>query len=430
MDNKILKATVKRLMEDGKGILALDESPGSLQKKFDKHGICNTVENRRRFRNMLIETEGLEKYISGVILHMETFEQMNDDGMFFVNSLLKRGIIPGIKLDLGLRAMEYSDISIKMKKEMQEIGKQIPEDVKEQVNEARLKVLDFLKANSTFVRDLINDNDGEGSKESKSGEDGKTANVAEKETEKDAESKDNKAKKEEKAIKSPSLGNLDKDIEEKVTNGIERVEKVLATGMFSKAGFSKWRAIFFISSKTPTSENVDVNVTILTKFAQICQLFNIVPILEVEVIYEGGFSIDEHYKVISYILSILMHRLICYDVDPACVLIKMGFITDGEAKQIVDIAKTVNYMDKVFSSIIPFSLPGIVFLSGGHSYKNSLDYLTAICKHIKYVNLSFSFCRAITDDALDEYGNGVEQARRALLRNCKSFAEASKQHVQ
>lgn len=66
---KELIETARKICTAGKGILAADESPGSVEKKFKAFGLENTPENRRRYRDMLLTTEGLEQYISGVIFH-------------------------------------------------------------------------------------------------------------------------------------------------------------------------------------------------------------------------------------------------------------------------------------------------------------------------------------------------------------------------
>ncbi|KAF7682768.1 Fructose-bisphosphate aldolase [Astathelohania contejeani] len=97
-----LGITARSLVEDGKGILAADESPRSIEKRLETNGIKNTKENRRAFRELLITTPEISKMIGGVILHDETFDQRNDVGDLLVDLLVEKGIAPGIKLDLGL----------------------------------------------------------------------------------------------------------------------------------------------------------------------------------------------------------------------------------------------------------------------------------------------------------------------------------------
>lgn len=97
-----LELIAASLVLKGKGILAADESGGSIQKKFAKLGIPDTYENRRDYRNLFFTTDDLEKYVSGVILFDETAHQIADDGQNFVQYLTKKRIIPGIKVDQGL----------------------------------------------------------------------------------------------------------------------------------------------------------------------------------------------------------------------------------------------------------------------------------------------------------------------------------------
>ncbi len=86
----------------GKGILAADESFGSIKKRFDNVGVPTTEETRRAYREMLFTTEGLEAYVSGVILFEETLGHKTAKGQPFVEVLRNKGILPGIKVDQGL----------------------------------------------------------------------------------------------------------------------------------------------------------------------------------------------------------------------------------------------------------------------------------------------------------------------------------------
>ena len=100
-----LEATAKALVAEGKGILAADESDGTIKKRFDSIGVESTEENRRAYRELLFTTEGVEDYISGVILYDETVRQSASDGTPFAKLLAERGIIPGIKVDKGAKPL-------------------------------------------------------------------------------------------------------------------------------------------------------------------------------------------------------------------------------------------------------------------------------------------------------------------------------------
>ena len=103
-----LRQMAKQLVASGKGILAADESGGSIHKKFESMGIPDDYLHRRDYRNLFFTTEGLEKYVNGVILFDETARQTADDGRDFVKFLTAKGIIPGIKVDKGLANLPSS----------------------------------------------------------------------------------------------------------------------------------------------------------------------------------------------------------------------------------------------------------------------------------------------------------------------------------
>ncbi len=96
-----LESTISALMVGGKGLLAADESEATIATRFRSVAIEPTEENRRRYRQMLLTTPHLERYISGVILFDETIRQRTDDGRTFVELLVELGITPGIKVDRG-----------------------------------------------------------------------------------------------------------------------------------------------------------------------------------------------------------------------------------------------------------------------------------------------------------------------------------------
>src|SRR4051812_6853428 len=97
-----LSATMDHLLQDGKGILAADESNGTIGKRFADIGIENTQENRQNYRLLLATTPELNTYINGVILFEETFQNKNATGQSVIDLFTEQGILPGIKVDKGL----------------------------------------------------------------------------------------------------------------------------------------------------------------------------------------------------------------------------------------------------------------------------------------------------------------------------------------
>jgi fructose-bisphosphate aldolase, class I len=105
MSSNDLAAVAKAMVAPGKGILAADESTGTIEKRFKSINVENVEENRRAYRDMLFTTKGLGQYISGVILFDETIRQKSADGTSFVQLLTDQGILPGIKVDAGAKSL-------------------------------------------------------------------------------------------------------------------------------------------------------------------------------------------------------------------------------------------------------------------------------------------------------------------------------------
>jgi fructose-bisphosphate aldolase, class I len=101
----VLAETARALVANGKGILAADESGGTITKRFDAIGVESTEESRRAYRDLLFTANGAEQWISGVILFDETIRQSSADGTPFPKLLEAKGIIPGIKVDKGAKPL-------------------------------------------------------------------------------------------------------------------------------------------------------------------------------------------------------------------------------------------------------------------------------------------------------------------------------------
>jgi fructose-bisphosphate aldolase class I len=109
MDLETLSSTARAIVAPGKGILAADESSGTIKKRFDSIATESTEESRRAYRELLFTTGGAEDFISGVILFDETIRQCASDGTPFPKVLADRGIIPGIKVDKGAKALALAE---------------------------------------------------------------------------------------------------------------------------------------------------------------------------------------------------------------------------------------------------------------------------------------------------------------------------------
>jgi fructose-bisphosphate aldolase class I len=103
MGEQELAATVHAMMQPGRGLLAMDESNSTCNKRFAALGIPQTLEARRAWRELILTTPGLGDFISGPILYDETIRQPKNDGTSFVKLLTEAGIVPGIKVDTGAK---------------------------------------------------------------------------------------------------------------------------------------------------------------------------------------------------------------------------------------------------------------------------------------------------------------------------------------
>ena len=103
MKTENLESIAEKLVAPGKGILAADESTGTIEKRLKSISVPSTEENRRAYREIMFTTAGAGEFISGVILFDETIRQKTSDGRTFVKALEEQGIIPGIKVDRARR---------------------------------------------------------------------------------------------------------------------------------------------------------------------------------------------------------------------------------------------------------------------------------------------------------------------------------------
>ena len=104
-----LAETAQAIVAPGKGILAADESSPTIKKRFDTINVESTEENRRSYRELLFTTDGMNEFIGGVILFDETLRQSDTDGTPLAKVLANAGVVPGIKVDKGAKALANGD---------------------------------------------------------------------------------------------------------------------------------------------------------------------------------------------------------------------------------------------------------------------------------------------------------------------------------
>lgn len=329
----ILEQTARKLVENNKGILAIDESPSSMEKKFSTVSIENTVENRRRYREMLLTApKDLGKYLGGIILNEETFAQKDSSGVLFTEHITAAGICVGVKLDKGLLPLK------------------------------------------------------------------------------------------------------DKNDQEKLSTGLEGLKERCKRYRKDGASFAKWRSVFTIEEGLPTEECIYKNCEILTKYAEVCQQNEIVPVIEPEVLFNGSYKAEESMRVTASVISCLFYHINRRGVYISGLLLKVGFVTSGSEGPQQTLREVADLTVRAFMFSIPPGVPGVVFLSGGHTEDVSVEYLkeaNAVKKECSapWV-ISYSFGRALQDSVLALWANNDENKEKAqslLVERARICSEAVKE---
>jgi fructose-bisphosphate aldolase class I len=316
-----LYETARKLLAHSKGILAADESSGTIAKRFDSIGVESTEETRRAYRELLFTASGLDEFISGVILFDETIRQSTGDGTPFTRLLEAKGIIPGIKVDNGPRALARSG------------GETITEG------------LDGLR---------------------------------------------------------------------------ERFEEYGALG----ARFAKWRATYSIGAARPSQYCVWVNAHALARYAALAQEAGLVPIIEPEVLMDGGHTIAESAKATGQALQAVYTELHDQRIDLAGTLLKPNMVLSGyDATSHAGVDEVAERTLECLYRHVPALVPGIVFLSGGQSDEDATLHLNAINARGPHPwPLSFSYGRALQSPALNTWRGeqrNAEAAGRALQHRAR-----------
>lgn len=312
MNTAALETIARKLVADSKGILAADESVGTIGKHFAEWGIELTEENRRAYRNLLFTAPGIEQYISGVILFDETIRETTDDDVPFPKFLEQKGIIPGIKVDKGTAPF----------------------------NEATTEL---------------------------------------------------------------------------ATVGLEGLETRLHEYKAMGAQFAKWRAVFSIGPGTPSEVCIAINADLLAEYAALCQQYGIVPIVEPEVLMDGGHTIEECYEVTKKVLEGVFSSLRNRNVYLPGILLKPNMIVAGSESGTEPPAKVAAMTLECLRAVVPSEVPGIVFLSGGQSEEEATANLQAInaAKGDAPWALTFSFGRALQHSALKTWAGKPENVAAA-----------------
>ncbi len=327
-----LEEIAKKMVAKGKGILAADESTGTMEKRLKSVNVDSTPENRLNFRETLFSSDAMKNYIGGVILFEETLKQKSSQGISIPELIMKNNSIPGIKVDKGAKTLAGSQ-------------------------------------------------------------------------------------------------------DEKVTEGLDGLRDRLNEYYKLGARFTKWRAVYNISDKFPSSQAIKSNAHALARYAALAQEAKMVPIVEPEVLMDGQHDINKCYEVTTNVLNECYNELEIHKVSLKGTILKPNMILPGsnckDKSNSQEIAKkTIECLKKN----VPTDVTGIAFLSGGQSEQEATRNLNEINK-LNDTNflISFSYGRALQQSALKIWSKNMKDTKmvhsvfnhRAKMNGMSSKAEWS-----
>jgi fructose-bisphosphate aldolase class I len=314
-----LESIARQLVAPGKGILAADESSGTIKKRFDSIALESTEENRRAYRDLLFSAPGAAKFLSGVILYDETLRQNASDGRPFARLLEQSGVLPGIKVDAGAKPLAFAP-------------------------------------------------------------------------------------------------------DEKITEGLDGLRERCAEYRKLGARFAKWRAVIDIDERKgiPSDLAIEANAHALARYAAISIEQGLVPIVEPEVLMDGGHSIETCFTATERTLRSVFAELARHRVPLEAMLLKPNMVIPGKKHPAQASPKQVAEATvRCFRRCVPAAVPGIVFLSGGQSEEEAtanLDAINRVASALPW-QLSFSYGRALQASALAAWkgkATNVAAAQRAF----------------
>ena len=321
MNRNELARIAHALVAKGRGLLAADESTGTIKKRFDKIKVETTEENRRAYRELLFTTPGMAEHISGVILYDETLRQSTKSGERFADLLSRLGVVPGIKVDGGTKPMP------------------------------------------NFPGEVI-------------------------------------------------------------TEGLDGLPARLAEYHKLGARFAKWRAVIDIGEGIPTRTCIETNADLLARYAALCQEAEIVPIVEPEVLMDGGHSLARCEEVTDEVLTTVFDRLHAQRVYLEGIVLKPNMVISGQkAANRASPAEVAEATLRCLKRHVPAAVPGIAFLSGGQNEQEATLHLDLMNRAgpLPWL-LSFSYGRALQQSALSAWGGAaasVASAQREFLKRAR-----------
>lgn len=199
---------------------------------------------------------------------------------------------------------------------------------------------------------------------------------------------------------------------EKVSQGLDGLPERMEVFEAAGARFAKWRSVIAIGDGIPTDECIGVNALVLARYARICQEAGVVPIVEPEVLFDGGHTAEQCEKVMAHTFDILFRTMQAFRVHLPGAILKTSMVLPGkDSGTPIDHDDVAERTVRVFQQHVPKELGGIVFLSGGQTSDDAFADLDHIKDRLKIQHkvakkgaldwgVTFSYSRALQDPVL------------------------------
>ena len=217
--------------------------------------------------------------------------------------------------------------------------------------------------------------------------------------------------------------------EEKNTTGLDGLAQRLGEYYALGARFAKWRAVITLGDGIPTSDCILANAEGLAKYALLCQQANLVPIVEPEVLMDGIHTIERSFEVTDKTLNTVFEQLEKHHVDLKGIVLKPNIVLSGyNCDNQASIEQVAQQTLACLIKNVPSEVPGIAFLSGGQSNDLAISHLNEMNKKDTDWNVTFSYGRALQQDALKVWSGNFENTKatqEALLSSAKANSLAT-----
>jgi fructose-bisphosphate aldolase class I len=215
---------------------------------------------------------------------------------------------------------------------------------------------------------------------------------------------------------------------ESATQGLDGLANRLEAYKHQGAKFAKWRCIYTIADGLPTEYAIHYNAELLARYARICQDYEIVPIVEPEVLMDGAHTLADCQRVTTKVLHAVFAALEKHQVDLSCIILKPNMIVAGKDCPVQGSAEEVAAATvSVLKNTVPAIVPSIKFLSGGQSSLDATMHLKLMNQHPELPwRLSFSFGRALQADCLTAWSGqtaSIGKAQQVLLNVARANGE-------